>query len=289
MPERFNFYDLFGFFIPGSILLLSLWLPFGVTTRTLPDTDLPSALIGIIVAYVVGHFLQVYAQFAHPSSIDGRPRSTVMLDAGSSALEDKTKGTVVAFAREEFSLDLVPPPGDPRGADADRKIAFFQARQRLLSTAHIGYAEQFQGLYTMMRGNMVAALIAAYYVAGWAVSLPMIWPLGAALAGLGALAALVDIAGRPAQGSDMFSGVEERTHARRVLNALCVLAFGAGMLLASSASIGTGTRMTFVAICMLLTAITYQSERSYFAYADEFARAVYRGFVEAVNAQRRQP
>jgi hypothetical protein len=41
--ERFNFYDVFGFFIPGSVLLLLLWLPVGLARRSFPSSDLTSS------------------------------------------------------------------------------------------------------------------------------------------------------------------------------------------------------------------------------------------------------
>lgn len=54
MIERFNFYDVYAYLIPGFVLVALLWLPFGLTTDAWPEADVASAVAALILGYVVG-------------------------------------------------------------------------------------------------------------------------------------------------------------------------------------------------------------------------------------------
>lgn len=44
MIERFNFYDIYGYLLPGATLVGLLWLPFGIITGTWPAAQLSEAV-----------------------------------------------------------------------------------------------------------------------------------------------------------------------------------------------------------------------------------------------------
>jgi hypothetical protein len=68
MIEKFNFYDVYGYFLPGFALLALIWAPFGIITHQWPSLALASAVAAIILAYIVGHLIQIIAHHALPST-----------------------------------------------------------------------------------------------------------------------------------------------------------------------------------------------------------------------------
>jgi len=185
--ERFNFYDVFGFFIPASLLLLILWLPFGVLSRTLPPADLSSTIVVVIVSYLAGHFLQAWANRAYPLAEQGRYPSSRMLDRDDRRLAAK-RDELVRLMQSEFGINVEPvDSSEPERIRADdrRDVAFLLARQRLIARQRVGYAEQFEGLYTMMRGIMAASTIGAVYLFGWIAHVRVSVPRGRGCVGAG--------------------------------------------------------------------------------------------------------
>ena len=73
MIDRFNFYDIYGYFIPGALLIALLWIPYG----EMPSKEISAALLMIVAAYIAGHILQIVATKALPSKIlfDGAYRT----------------------------------------------------------------------------------------------------------------------------------------------------------------------------------------------------------------------
>jgi uncharacterized membrane protein len=57
MIERFNFFDIFAYLLPGLTFLGLVWLPFGVVAGKWPPADWSSALLLLVAAYIVGHVL----------------------------------------------------------------------------------------------------------------------------------------------------------------------------------------------------------------------------------------
>ena len=52
MIDKFNFYDIYGYFVPGLALLAVLWLPFGLLKQGWPSADWGSALVAVVAAYL---------------------------------------------------------------------------------------------------------------------------------------------------------------------------------------------------------------------------------------------
>src|SRR5438477_4551508 len=175
MSERFNFYDVYGYLIPGFALLGLLWLPLGIASGEAPDLGFADALGGLLVAYVLGHVLASVTKLAFPSGRrvsrdDVRRPSDDILDRSRNPSCDAYITKLEQKIKDEFGIDLTDRSlAEPRRVELGRK-AFFLCRDRLVLLGRGAYAEQFQGMYSMMRGISVASLVAAYYLLGWLVS-----------------------------------------------------------------------------------------------------------------------
>jgi hypothetical protein len=174
MIDKFNFYDIYGYFIPGAALLLLLWLPIGLTRGAAPPTDLGSAVIGAVVSYVVGHLLHMICTKAIPSTIvrDGKRRkpSDVVVDDTDTNFASEFKTQLAALVKKQFGLDIATNKiGDP-AVDRVRGDAFNLARHALQHTKEVSYAEQLQGMYTLTRGLTACFATACAYYIGWASS-----------------------------------------------------------------------------------------------------------------------
>ena len=61
MIKQFNFYDIYGYLLPGMLLVSLFWLPVGILTRSWPNQDVSNALFLAVGAYILGHVLQTIA------------------------------------------------------------------------------------------------------------------------------------------------------------------------------------------------------------------------------------
>jgi len=103
---KFNFYDIYGFALPGFLLLAVLWLPFGLIDGHWPDAEFSSAILGVILAYIAGHVLQTVAQVAIPSNfLNGRFPSVVFLDAGDETFSTEFKERLARQINRVFQLN----------------------------------------------------------------------------------------------------------------------------------------------------------------------------------------
>ena len=178
MIKQFNFYDIYGYLLPGVVLLGILWLPIGIVTKAWPDQDLSKALFLAALAYIVGHLIQSVAGVVVPSTIEDelkqrRAVSDVILDKGEKPFTQEFKNRLETQVKNLFGVSIeVSQKGKGDGTiSTDRQTAFFQARSYLISKKAANYVEQFEGLYAMMRGLGCSLCVGAAYLAGWALSM----------------------------------------------------------------------------------------------------------------------
>lgn len=173
MIERFNFYDVYGYFIPGSVIILAIWLPFTMTGHIeLPSGEWPLLIVGVLLAYLAGHLLQTMASTAIPSSKNvtrekWRYPSALMVSSDDSTLTDTTKKRIEKCVRSWFGIDIQVWQMGSGALGKLRQDAFELSRRVVVKSGN--YAEQFQGLYVMMRGIAAAFWLATPYMAGWAL------------------------------------------------------------------------------------------------------------------------
>lgn len=176
MIEKFNFYDIYGYFVPGLALLAILWMPFGLVQHIWPAKDWGSAIVALAFAYVLGHLTQAVATNAIPSreakSGAGKDRypSETVLDPGSRELPAEVQAKIASEVNAQFGLDIhIQNSGGE--FDSVRNNAFLLARQVLIREKAASYAEQFQGMYALERGLIAVLAVGVAYFAGWAFSI----------------------------------------------------------------------------------------------------------------------
>lgn len=179
MLERFNFYDVYGYLLPGLLLSGLFWLPFGLISRQLPAQDISKALFLVVLAYIAGQLLQSLASKVLPSKFRDakgvlRQPSSIVLDAGGDNVSAEFKTFSTEFKEvlaknvlSAFGLTIL---GDTKQDLTNRDIAFMQGRAFLIRKDAAQYVEQFEGLYALMRGICCAFFLSTAYLLGWALS-----------------------------------------------------------------------------------------------------------------------
>lgn len=308
MIDRFNFYDLYGYAIPGLILGVLLWVPYGISTGTVPDSDLGSAVLAVVIGYAIGHVVQILGQAALPSKLrparipnspaqpDARHPSDLIFDSGDRTLSDPVKQRVAEQISREFHLDV----RDGAFADDDegkkrraqvRNDAFLLCRAALSRSERVSYAEQFEGMYALMRGLTAALAIGGSFQAGWAAK--MAWFRGQraeqvteavciVLFVLIAAAMLMLVVVRVRAPFGQPSRIDSAW-----LWCVCGLAAVIGCL---SAAITISTRASATAWIVVILAATsffaaFLCRRSHLTFARLFAATVYRDFLLVETSQ----
>ncbi len=293
MIERFNFYDIYGYFIPGLVLAGMIWLPFGLI-HGLPTQDFSSTLMVILFAYVAGHLLQGFGAMLPLTGKDqaghDRQHSDLLLDSTDDTFTQATKDQISKLSLKFFHLDLATSPSPVALTEEERKriahlrnVAFFQARSLLIQDRRQAYSEQFQGLYAVMRGVTLAFAAAAAYFLGWAVAYgdktagKMVgWAPPILLALVATSFVLAFILSVKTKGSNSPAA------GTKVLAACVALAiFCAAALIAQNVSPGNESHLGDSALLLIALVSGVASFRCYGAYRNfsrEFAVAVWREF-----------
>ena len=294
MTIKLNFYDIYGFALPGFLLLAVLWLPFGLIDGKWPDAQLSSALVAIIFAYFVGHILQTVATNIIPSHfINGRFPSSAFLDKADPTFSGQFKDRLAEQIQTAFGLDVKSPrdvlhreltPEERENLKSVRGDAFFLCRSALIKSKTIVYAEQFEGLYALMRGLTTAFALGVLYYLGWAASgllqsartMVLISRLRSLQwSGLIILVALV-IA--------LFVLVNaEHEYVKKyvkpaMMSSLALAVFATGYYLGLSRAGTYDHRGELLAAAVFSFFAAERSYAGYKAFAKEFAKAVYRDF-----------
>lgn len=284
MIERFNFYDVYGYLLPGLAVLGLVWLPFGVISHSWPQNELLSAVVVLAFGYVLGHVLQNVAANAVPSTFaDSRGRqrrpSDLLLDKEDTYFTDGIKQRIRETATAQFSVDL------SAGADGDEQLsrsrnhAFLMARQMLIREQIVAYAEQFEGLYAMMRGLAMACVLGACYLFSWSLAIFKCrsgWWLAALL--LATSLVLLGITGM-LRNRRSLEDPKRYTIDKTTLAGAAGAAAGAAYLLGFYRVTDMSYSKVFSLlgiICLLLAQRFYLAYR---AFAFEFARVIWRHFA----------
>lgn len=215
MSQRFNFYDIYGYLIPGLTFVTLLWLPFGIINPALVNPSLTAAAALVVVGYIVGQAIVALSGGLMVGKVlrtkDGTSEqpSVVLLNRSDTQIERSLKELIACNVRKRFRLDVridEDLSDDPQIRD-DRQAAFFLCR--VIVNKLTGYAEQFQGLYSMSSGLTIVFALGFFYLIGWvaayylrspigiSVAYPIAWVLLIATVVLAARVALASTARRP--------------------------------------------------------------------------------------------
>ncbi len=157
MIERLNFYDVYGYLLPGAALAGVLFLPYWFAGHPLPSSDvaLGSAVTSLILAYLAGHGVQIVGRRVFPES---RPSDTLIISERD-GFKEPFKTLLKNLILENFKLDIF--------KAEERLTAFNACRYAIQSKDAPSYAEQHQGLYALMRGLATVSLIGVCNYTGW--------------------------------------------------------------------------------------------------------------------------
>ena len=282
MIEKFNFYDVYGYLVPGATFIAILWVPFGVVKHSWPTSTWSSAIIAVVLAYLVGHLIQSLATNALPSSgRGGRFPSETYLDATDTELPEVCKRQIQELMKEHFGLELEVEKVGEEALDKVRRNGFLLARQILIQGKAVSYAEQFQGMYAMTRGLVLVFALGFTYWLGFGAAAILRESIGASAAVVGLAISLLVLAN--------MSLVLLRTHPRSVTKhrkmergyalvlaiAFCFIGYAIG--LHYQVSERYGALLAFLSGWALITAL--RAYGAYKSFAGQFAATVWRDYL----------
>jgi hypothetical protein len=293
--EKFNFYDVYGYFVPGAAFLAIFWIPFGVVKHNWPSSTWTEAIIAAVLAYIVGHLLQSIATSAIPSweiktpTGNNRYPSEIYLDPGNKELPEKSKKQIEGFVKKQFDLELqVDKPGDD-AIDEMRHNAFLLARQILIQGKAVSYAEQSQGMYALTRGLVSVFALAFAYWLGWAAAAVLkshadvstsIVVLAASLVILANISfTLLRRSSDPPKERRMRKRRIELGYAVLLLVALCNIGYVLGLQFTVTAK--EGALLAFLSAWAFIACL--RAYGAYKSFAGQFAATVWRDYL-AYNA-----
>ncbi len=294
MIEKFNFYDIYGYLLPGLAFLTLLWLPFGIFEHVWPASQISSAIAALGFAYIVGNLLQTLAGQSIPSRFKDtnglvRYPSNFVLDASDHTFSTDFKKLIGDRAKHKLNIDVS--IGDPdekvrSETDRRRREAFFLARGVLIKEGLAKYTEQFEGMYSLMRGLAAAFALGSIYITGWAASLfenKCFQILAASVGATGMLGSIVITLVVLLRRWETEKQKEMATILERLVSlgvALALLAFGyfSGIMHIGSGSLAA--LCVFFALAVFFAALRFYGFYRYFA--QEFAKAVWRDYVGRV-------
>jgi hypothetical protein len=278
MIARFNFYDVYGYLLPGLVLLSIFWAPLGLVYNKWPTGDLDKALLAIPLAYVAGHILQIFAVRVFPSAAgNGRYPSDLLLDETNTTFSSEFKAKLARRIRESFGL-IVTGHGN-KETSRHRSDALFLCRSALIKAKTASYGEQFEGMYSLMRGATVAFLLGAFHLAGWCLLLipdSKLWIGPEALPCL-IVALCLAIALEFSQPAAPTKPGRKRAIASFASFGFALLC--GGYLLGAGQTIGARKLYLLLALMLISLLLSKKCFQSYQSFTWEFAKAVYRDFL----------
>ena len=286
MIERFNFYDVYGYFLPGVALLALVWLPFGLVQGVWPANAFSSAIAALAFAYILGNVLQTVAAGAFPSQRRDhkgirRHPSDLFLDSDDPTFPRGFKEQLQRQVTSAFALDLSLDQygGGNSEITGRRKEAFFLCRGVLIRANIASYSEQFEGMYALMRGLAASFWLGSMFLFGWVVSL--LQPgCFLSIAGTAAVASL----GGAAATSLVLMVLGPRYRARHSVDKLTALMlhialFCLGARLGADHCISHSTGVLFLVVALAAFFAGIRCYGAYTYFAEEFAKAVWRDFL----------
>lgn len=284
MIDRFNFYDVYGYLVPGLAILGLAWLPFALLSHSFPQNELLSAVAVLAFGYVVGHLLQNIATNALPSQFadergNQRRPSDLLLDSSNRSFTDDVKRNIGGKVKDCFSIDLSNGRDGEEALSRSRNQAFLMARGVLIKEELVTYAEQFEGLYAMMRGMSAACFLGSLYFFCWGLAIfknQCLWRTAVILCWAALVTPIVVALIRNARPVDD----SQRYRLDKVtLGSMALAVSSGGYLLAFHRISSVAYAKVFFivgSICLFLM-LRFYLEYRHFAF--EFARVVWREFA----------
>lgn len=292
MIKNFNFYDIYGYFLPGLVLLTLFGLPFLIAEPRWPAAELGSAIAFLALAYIGGHILQMLTAAAIPSfRISRLPSGTVLrfpsdrfLDNDDDTFSQEFKLELSAKIKKFFGVDVSTKTSINECSAQElatickrRQEAFFLCRSSLVSKKINTYGEQFEGMYTLMRGLTAAFAFATFYFFGWALStqFPDFEKNAILVAGIMLLLAVISSVGA-IMPPEMSEKLKMAAHITLITLLIATLAVGSLVAFRHGKVAEISGVLWVLTLCSFLA--TIRSYGAFRGFTREFAKAVYRDF-----------
>jgi hypothetical protein len=181
--ERFNFYDVYGYLLPGIFVTVLLWLPAGILLDIWPAAGWSSAVLALVLAYLAGQVLENLSSASLPSNFRdandrSRKPSDLLFDADEQQVLSQRlwalRTPIANQIQHDFGIDVQPGAEWSQAISGSRTVAFFKCRNVLIKQKAAAYAEQQQGMYVLMRGMTAGLIVAAALYFGIAIGISVI-------------------------------------------------------------------------------------------------------------------
>lgn len=280
MIERFNFFDIYGYLLPGAFLLALGWLPAGIVAGAWPQAEFEFALIGGIASYILGHLLQIahrYLFTVTTKDAHGKDRfpHDLLLDASDNTFTPVLKRQIADQIQKRFGLEVTNGGDISDGSLEKRRFDAFQlCRRWLIQEKAVSYAEQFQGLYELRRGLAAGCLAATFLYFGWALASlsPLLgserWDMAVAFI-LAVIAAGLSL-----------------SFPRRLFWCFAVVLWAAGFIAGGQFGILAWQGGLLACLGLALAWVGWQFRGSFRVFTREFAATVYRDFLVLATTDR---
>jgi hypothetical protein len=194
------------------------------------------------------------------------------LDETDTTFSSEFKSKLAAKIEAAFGLDI---RGNGPPTSRQRGDALFLCRSALIKAKTVSYGEQFEGMYSLMRGLALAFWLGACHIAGWcSISITALRP-GALPCALGGLCIAIAIQFRqpppPAK--------QTRKKALASLVALSLALVGGGYVLAEDHAVSLELRYLLFGLVLIAVLLSKKCYHAYRSFTWEFAKAVYRDFA----------
>jgi hypothetical protein len=295
--DRFNFYDVYGYLIPGLVFLLLMWIPLGIATGTAPTMSFSDAIASLVVAYIVGHLLygissEVFAPGRRTDDNSLRYPSDDLLDPSMGVTPAEQIENWARRIKTHFAIDISDPSLSEEERRARRRQAFMLSRSRVVAEGKGTYFEQFEGMYALMRGVFVATLVGSSYFIGWLLgtivswstrAITIVWLILSVATGVAIIWQWWNSLLTGRQVLVKLSPKEKKSRlsrARIILCALTVIALLGGTVLGQRYNLANSQALWFAGCCLgclFVGAVAYDRFKY---FTGEFAKAVYRDYVQ---------
>jgi hypothetical protein len=188
MFDKFNVYDLFGYVIPGAIVVLALyWVGTTGLGLALPPlgSDLASSFVFLGVSYLAGHLIQAFGEWWEGRLCNregGRLSERLLLPANAPHWVDKHgfstefKNRIIGHGTTVFG---VPDPGgapDPGTAKTWRQELFNLCYALVVQEDAAQHTEVFLAINGLSRGVYMASVV-GFLASGVIVGKQVVWEL----------------------------------------------------------------------------------------------------------------
>lgn len=280
MIERFNFFDVYGYLLPGAFLLALGWLPVGIVAGAWPPAEIELALVGGIASYLLGHLLHIthrYLFTVTEKDAQGMARypHDLLMDEADTTFTPALKRQIADHIQKRFGIEVTNGGDAVDGSLERRRFDAFQlCRRWLIQEKSVSYAEQFQGLYELRRGLAAGCLATTFLYLGYALA-SLFPPLGSerwdevAALGLSLLAA----------------GLSLR-FPRRLFWCFAAILFAAGFVAGGWLGIQEWQGALLACLGLVLGWAGWQFRGSFRTFTREFAATVYRDFLVFATSDR---